>query len=307
MAFAGGILGLCFFAKQTGGVIAAAGGLALLLLRWRSAPAYALASGAVFSVGVIGLQTLSGGWFWRYVYELHQAHEFYRHRAFVDTPLTLLRAQPVLFGGLLIALVLLALRRKLDRELGVVALFALTGVLLACIGFGTQFAHINAYIPGLFLPAVLWACALGRLASAGLPLPALVLCLAHLGAAVWDPRPHLPKAADRLAGDRLIERLRAARGEVLIPFHPYYAVMAGKPPHLHRMGVLDIGMPPDLAEKIRRHEYDLIVMDDKTQWIRWPMIQAAYERAATLLPGVDAPRVVTGAATVPTAVFVPKP
>lgn len=314
-ALAGALLAAAFFAKQTGSVLAIAGGLCTLLYPrgerrgfarlWPSA-AFALAAGAVFSGGVVLLQLGSAGWFWRYVYELHQQHEFYARRAWLETPVVLLRGQPVLWAGLLVALGLLSYRRALDRFLGRLAILATAGVALACIGFGTQYAHTNAYIPGLFFPVLLWAALLARLHATGARLPALVLACAHLGAAYWDPRPHLPSPADTAAGDRLIARLRAAPGPVLIPFHPFYAVMAGKAPHLHRMGILDIGMPRDLEERIRRREYDLVVMDDKTQWPRWSVLQQVYGVATTLVPGVDAPRVVTGAPTVPTWAMEPR-
>ncbi len=314
-ALSGALLATAFFAKQTGSVLAVAGGLCTLLyprgdrsglLRLWPSAAFALAASAVFSGGVVLLQLRSDGWFWRYVYELHQQHEFYARRAWLETPLVLFKSQPALWGGVAVATALLLHRRAFDRFLGRLAVLAAAGVALACIGFGTQYAHTNAYIPGLFLPALLWAALLARLFASGARQPALVLACAHLGAMFWDPRPHLPGPADAAAGDRLIARLRAAPGPVLIPFHPYYAVMAGKAPHLHRMGVLDIGMPRDLEERIRRREYDLVVMDDKTQWPRWTVLQQVYGIATTLVPGVDAPRVVTGAKTVPTWVMEPR-
>ncbi len=314
-ALAGALLATAFFAKQTGSVLAVAGGLCTLLYPrgqrrglarlWPSA-AFGLAAGAVFSGGVVLLQLRSEGWFWRYVYELHQQHEFYARRAWIETPVVLLRGQPALWGGLVLAAAVLAHRRALDLYLGRLAVVAAAGFALACIGFGTQYAHTNAYIPGLFFPAVLWAALLARLFASGARVPALALACAHLGTMYWDPRPHLPSAADAAAGDKLVARLRAAPGPVLIPFHPYYAVMAGKKPHLHRMGVLDIGMPRDLEERIRRREYDLVVMDSKTQWARWSVLQQVYGIAQTLVPGVDAPRVVTGAETVPAWVMEPK-
>ena len=52
----------------------------------------------------------------------------------------------------------------------------------------------------------------------------------------YDPRPFIPSSSQRRAGDELIARLRLARGEVLVPPHPYYAHLAGKRVNLHTMG-----------------------------------------------------------------------
>ena len=42
-----------------------------------------------------------------------------------------------------------------------------------------------------------------------------------------------------------------------------------------------------------------------TDWASWSVIRQTYHQVATLVPGVDAPRVVTGAPTVPLWVFEP--
>ena len=66
---------------------------------------------------------------------------------------------------------------------------------------------------------------------------ALGLTLIH---ARWRPSKYMPTAADVAAGDRLIERLHGLDGEVWMPSHPWYLVLAGKQPHVHRMGIKDV-------------------------------------------------------------------
>ena len=34
--------------------------------------------------------------------------------------------------------------------------------------------------------------------------------------------------------------LRTLQGPLFVPFHPFYPVLVGQPPHLHRLGVLDV-------------------------------------------------------------------
>jgi hypothetical protein len=124
----------------------------------------------------------------------------------------------------------------------------------------------------------------------------------------YDPRPFIPTARDRTAGDALIARLRAVDGEVLIPFHPFYAHLAGKRTYLHRMGVLDIwraglGAPRGVAAAFDAHQFALVVMDDKIDgnWQMWPNLLRDYRIAGTLA----GPRVVSGSPTEPRYLLVP--
>jgi hypothetical protein len=125
----------------------------------------------------------------------------------------------------------------------------------------------------------------------------------------YDPRPFIPSPSDRTAGTQLIERLRATPGEVLIPFHPFYAHLAGKRAFLHRMGVLDVGRaglgaPRGLAQAIAEHRFSVVVMDNKIDgnWQMWPGLQSSYRVADHLSGG---PRVVSGSPTEPRYVLVP--
>jgi hypothetical protein len=282
--------------------------------RWRPIAAFALAAGLLWGAGVLALDRASHGWFWTYCFALHQRHPFYPQRAWRDAPLELWRAQPVLWLGLAAALADAAVRRTLTRRLGVVALFAAAGAAISCLGYGTAWAYRNALLPGLLFPALLWAACLARAGATGGPRASLVAALAaavHLGASVYDPRPHLPHPEDRAAGDRLIERLRAAPGEVLVPFHPWYAVMAGKPAHFHRMGLLDVvsgglGRPRGLDDAIAAQRFALVVMDYKVVWANWPGLPRTYRETARLRPGIDSPRVIAGADTYPLHVLEPR-
>ena len=65
----------------------------------------------------------------------------------------------------------------------------------------------------------------------------------QLVAARWKPRTFVPTAADAAAGRKLIARLAAFPGDVLMPFHPWYPTLAGKRFYLHRMGILDMSYP----------------------------------------------------------------
>lgn len=310
MAAAGLLLALAFLAKQTAAPLCAGIVAALLLGRRRGAWTLAVSAGGLFLASVYLLDRASGGWFWTYIFRLHQGHEFYFRRAYVETPFLLGRTL-----GPALLIVPLALLRGGHRSPGVRYLvwLGLLGILTACMSFGTQWAHVNAYIPGIFFPALaIGACAaylqdrgLRReaLLSAGLLGASLLLLLAG-----FRPAEHLPSPQDRRAGAALIERLRQAGGEILIPFHPFYGHLAGKRTYLHRMGVWDVrgtvaGPVRGLAEALVGQRFSLIVFDDKVEgtWSDWPGVLATY-RIAERFAG---PRVVEGARTRPALALVP--
>jgi len=334
---AAALLVLAFFTKQTASPFMVGLGLVLITVSLRAALLY----GA--TLAFLGLPALwwanrsTEGWFWTYVSRLHRMHDFYPLRAFVGSPVRLL-----LLLGPSVLLVPWALVRRRSPELLFAAVLAAIGVFAACVGFGTQWAFTNAFIPGVIFPAIAIATAAGRLVVGAptehmprlrpvvvyaLALPSLILCT---GIALPWARAHLPKAKamglpddeptardlarflpttrDVRDGQALVARLAATSGEVLIPFHPFYAHLAGKRTYLHRMGVMDVGRagmgaPRGLAAAIAEKRFALVVMDDKVDGtlFQWPGIGAAY-RLSARVPG---PRVFSGAQTRPRDLYEP--
>jgi hypothetical protein len=271
-------------------------------------------AGGLWGALVWAGQARTHGWFWTWVWRAHSRHAFYARRAFLETPVTLLKQAPAIFVAMAVLLVWGAVRRvRGESTLGAVqlgwALAGAAGAAVACLAFGTQWAFTNAYIPGVFFPLV----ALGALAGAPFAPRALVpAALAiQLATQLYDPRPYCPTAADRAAGERLLQRIAAAPGDVFIPFHPYYPVMVGKPATLHRMGVMDapaagLGRPRGLDEALAGGRFALVIMDTKVQWAEWPTLLGAYEQTGTLELGRDAPRVFSGAETSPRYLLEPR-
>jgi hypothetical protein len=339
-SFGGGVaaallLVAAFYVKQTAAPFMVALGLALLLASPRVAVVYGV------TLAVVGLPALwlsnrvSGGWFWTYISVLHRKHDFFPARAYLGTP-----GRLALILGPAILLVPWALARRRTPGLVYATFMALAGILAACISFGTQWAFTNAFMPGVMLPAIAIAVAAGNLVDETGEAPPrlrpaavyLLLALSLLTApggllpvaarvlpeswglnalknpTGYDPRIFIPTARDRAAGDALLARLRATDGDVLIPFHPFYAHLAGKRTYLHRMGVLDIwragmGAPAGLVDALDAHRFALVVMDDKIEgnWQMWPKLLEDYRMAGT----ISGPRVVSGSATEPRFLLVP--
>src|SRR5205823_1744360 len=114
---------------------------ALLVSGWRVALSYGATLALLGLPSLYWLNRASGGWFWTYVFRLHQQHDFYAVRAFVASPVRLLAML-----GPAVLLVPWALARRRSPGLVYATWIALAGAGAACVGFGTQWAFTNAFI-----------------------------------------------------------------------------------------------------------------------------------------------------------------
>jgi hypothetical protein len=289
VATAGVLLVAAFFTKQTAAPFVVALGVALLIAQRSALPAYL---GGLMLLAVPAFwwaHRSSHGWFWTYAFGLHQRHAFNPGAAFLWTP-----ARLMLLLGPGLALLVWALGRRRSPGLVYAAGMGAAGAAAACLGAGTEWSYHNALIPGLFFGALAIGVGAGAISSerqgrwpellVPLALAASIACapggLVAASARLlpdgvrtelqvpqgYDPRPYVPSAADRAAGDHLIARLRVTPGEVFVPYHSFYPHLAGKSTYLHAMNLADLeraglGPPRDLVEAIRGRAFALVVLD----------------------------------------------
>lgn len=318
--WAGVFIALGFFTKQTASVIGLSIGVGLLIANWRRAVAYGAAATLVLGAGILWLTKASSGWFWTYVFKLHQSHAFTRKLAFVDTPRALWEHQSPLFIALALATIGLALGRQLRRSDAILWAAAIGGFVATCVGFGTQWAFDNAYIPAVYFPAFAGAVLGARLlVHAATALRPGAVVLAGLWAVAFgvhafrtgrpDVARFVPQASDHLAAARFLDQLRALPGDGFVPFHPFYSALAGKRVFVHRMGVLDVGAalgrPAGLDQAIAERRFPFVILDWKSQPGEWPLLESRYHVVHEFREGVDAARMFSGAQTWPVALMTP--
>lgn len=279
------VLGLSFFCKQTGVMFVAMGGALVLVLNWRRVPLYAAVTGVIGLGGTGLLNAASDGWFWTYVFEVHQAHDFNMDRFWMSFG-NILWHFPMMTIAIAIGLIAVAASwvRRRERPPCCEALLLWApvfggAVVVGAIGWGTQWAHFNAYMPAFAIGAIAagasvlaiagalralpwsWAPVAGSLAVAG----ALAV---QLATTMWKPAVFVPTDADRAAGDALIEKIRSVDGDVFVPFHNWYAHLAGKKLFVHRMGIKDMTYArkwrvEGLREAIANHEFEAVILDNR--------------------------------------------
>jgi hypothetical protein len=325
------ILGLSFFCKQTGVFYVGLGGAIVAVIAWKRAFTYIAVAGVLGLGGTAAANAATHGWFWVYVSKIHRAHDFNMDRFWRSYGYILwhFRALTIVVVIALIATLVVAIRtRALPKQCQPLLLWSsayAVSTVVGAVGWGTEFAHFNAYMPaflhgalaaGAALPA-LAACArilrpdieLAGHAVAAVAGLALALTLIH---ARWQPSKFVPTDADVAAGDKLIARIRALDGEVWMPSHPWYLVLAGKQPHVHRMGVKDVTARQSrtpgqiiagLDDALKTHRFSALVLDDRDLQLELPLAQ--YYRPALKLPPDERPHVYTGAKVVPDTIWVP--
>jgi hypothetical protein len=190
----------------------------------------------------------------------------------------------------------------------------------AAVGFATQWAFSNAYIPAVFFPVLAASVLSARLLLHALDrrswLSAVPTC-AVLLALAWQnqhiPRPTLkafvPQSADYVAAARLLDRLAGVPGDLFIPFHTYYGALVGKRTFVHRMGIWDVspalGRPKGLDQALQEQLFSAIVLDWKARPGEFPFVDSRYHLWWQLHEGVDSVRMFAGAETSPNALLVP--
>ena len=331
VAAAAALLALSFFCKQTGFIYVGVGGAIVLVTAWRRLPIYIATAAALGLGGTWLLNHTTHGWFWTYVSKIHRAHDFNMDRFWKSFGNILLKF-PAMTAVILIGLILVGAtwwrRRMLPRAahpfLLWTAVFAVSTV-VGAIGWGTEFAHFNAYMPaflhgalaaGAAIPAI-YECwrlryeghANAHAIGSGAALGAAVLLAMTCWTARWKPQTFIPTGRDVAAGQRLIARIHDIQGNVWMPSHPWYLHLAGKRPFVHRMGVKDVTarqsrVVAGLDEAVRTHLFSALVLDDRDIHLEQPVLLNNY-RPALKLPENERPRLYTGAKIVPDMIWVP--
>jgi hypothetical protein len=317
-AAAGALLALAFFTKQV--AVVAVLGFALHHLLWRRRHAAALLGAAAAGIlaGTLLMDGLTGGW---YTFHVFRPHGLLWHRFLTFWWIDVLPVLPVAALGA----ILLLLSRDVDRERS--RFYATFAAVMVGTGLFSRMiigAYLNALLPAFAGLAVLLGLAL-REAGAWLPPPEgprrapleaalLSAVLLQLVMLAWDPRPRLPTAADRQAGERLTAHLASLGPTVLVPSHPYLAARAAGHAHAHAMAIGDLlhfapgpvgdALERDMRRALCERRYSAIVTNGT--WRYESELGAFYGPAQPLPELGDAFWPLTGARTRPSALYPPR-
>ena len=284
---AGLLVALAFWTKQTAASFVIASGLAAVFVAPRQLPSYVAIIALVDGGGLLVGNAMTDGLLWTYIYELHQAHAFNQERFTTKTWSMFAHAAPwlvLLVLGLSARLIHRRARPTAAGEakwtgLAYWASIAAAAMLVSALGYATQWAEPNAFVPGVFFGALLIAVALpvgGVAEVVALTLVAAQLLFAYLVEPHFQPvqkdglaglsRSYrwrdvtvaIPSERQRKQAAAFRERLLATSGDVLALNRPWWSVLAGGEGHVGSMGLTDV--PPatraEIQAEIRRRVRD---------------------------------------------------
>ena len=270
------LLAFSFLTKQSSFLVALALIAHELWTERRRAIPFAVVT-LVLSLGTASvIDWVHSGWFRYYTWELPRSHPFVKHSLAGFWTDDLFPTMAI--GAVFAAFYLIAAKPR--REGARLFHMLAAGGMLASSWTGRLHdgGWPNVLIPAFAGLAVLFGLGVAealRMAEAQtVQLRSFVLVAAATQLAVlfYDPTRVVPRPRDTLLGWAFIAQIRDIPGDVFIPNHSWYARMAGKPAHAHRMAMDDVfrgdpyGSGPSLATEVRvalnHKRWAAVVLDD---------------------------------------------
>jgi 4-amino-4-deoxy-L-arabinose transferase-like glycosyltransferase len=320
---AGILFGLSFLTKQT------ALAMCLPLVAWTvltrpELGVYLLgALTAVIALSSAALQFLSRGWYAYYVFQFPFRHAWAKPVLLTFWTEDLLRRLPIACTVAVMGLFAGWRRRPRSLFFPALAVGMVGGAFRSRVQTG---GYDNVLLPAYAIVAMLLGLAVAAVpreveaARAGLgrwvEVAVSLAALAQMIALVYDPRAVLPRDGDRQAGDHVVRVLSGMTGDVFVPYHGYLSTRAGKRPHAHVMQVFDVlkihtpeseALAAEHRAAIRESRFAAIVLDDGESYPFRPEVERWYVLERQLFDDPKAFLPVTGLATRPQYVYVPRP
>ncbi|MHB1002629.1 MAG: ArnT family glycosyltransferase [Thermoleophilia bacterium] len=334
LALAASLAFLAFMSKQTALFIAVPLGIyCLVFLPGGKKAVFPAVFAALLGGSTIALELLSGGWYYFYVFHLPGQHLVDRDY-FMDFPRFAYRMVIALSLGLTFIGSLVTVGGRKKTWAWHITFFT-SMMFAAWIVSIHEGSFDNVLIPAAAALSIYFGLGMKTLmvdlaggapgrdpASGGsralLPWLAFLLAASQFTPLLYDYRDQVPSSADRLAGDALVARLKAADGEVVLPFHGHLAVKAGKKASAHGIALGDViqargeearALQRQIDATLAAGTYELVVFDQRLDQslVDWLGLEAgtaarlkyrgpAFEEAGSAVP-------MTGMKTRPEAVY----
>jgi 4-amino-4-deoxy-L-arabinose transferase-like glycosyltransferase len=301
---AGTLFALSFLAKQTALPIFLVAAAATFLLFRKQVLPFIGTFAILAAIPYFYQNTITNGWYQYYILTLPASHQI--------KWMTILSALQTGFGIELIAILvgfsplLFGLRHVFKDKLLLYYYFAVMGIIcvsvLARINRG---AYINTLVPAYSGLSIIVGLGMGwwtehykiKKLNKGLFQSLLWLAITIqfvlLG---YNPIPQIPTLADRRAGDALVAEIQSVPGDILIPYHNYLALFAGKKVNFHMITFNEIRgsyskKQPEMRNVLKQFNstpFSLFIMDIPDNLIQISHCAVTqniqYETATTFYP-----------------------
>lgn len=311
---------LAYLTKQSGLMIFAPIALHIFIAeRWKRGLAFAFGGAAMMVATTLVLDRMHEGWFYYFVFWIPRQHPW------VSKMWTAFWLEDLL-APVAISMVVALFHVTVDRGAEGRRFWAaaLVGTLAASwVGRLHAGGWPNVIMPGFAMIATVFGLGLAGALQLAESLPiarrrsveafALALAAAQLAVLVYNPKRFIPTAVDRASGEKVLEAMRAANGDVWIPAHGHLASLVGKPVHAQEMAINDVigmggGKPgavlrAEITKALAQKRFAVVISD--TEFFRRE-IEQTYRSSQAILGPKDGYWPVTGMRARPKALYVPK-
>jgi hypothetical protein len=133
----------------------------------------------------------------------------------------------------------------------------------------------------------------------------------------YNPADQIPTPTNYQAGENFVQYVSRLPGEVYIPYHTYYAAMAGKQSYAHQSALWDVlrGQTPNrgkailirsISTAVDNRQFRAILLDGAGQWNFLYGLDEHYAPQPEIIPPESAPVPLTGWQVSPQTVFLPR-
>ena len=142
-----------------------------------------------------------------------------------------------------------------------------------------------------------------------------LICLIQFVVLKYDPLSQIPTKEDLAAGKDFINTLSRLQGDIIVPSHPYFVILAGKRSYAHdylmyetlcgNLSLIKSKLNSEIVQAIREKRFSAIILDPPFSWFR-EEVSKYYKKQGLIFTN---PRVfwpVTGRRTRPEYIYVPK-
>jgi hypothetical protein len=324
---AGFLAGLAVLTKQTM-AIAFLPFFLVHLLQYR-ARALWMAAGFLLPLILVtaSLNLASGGWFSFYTIELLAQQTDWLGRdvviGFWKTDILRHYFISLLIAAAGLFLILRERRRDFWEWLALLA-GALLCSFLARIKSG---GYDNVLLPAVTMIAILLGIGWDRISGSLIKNPNIFRDAAGIAMAVavlyqfyhlrYNLLDQIPTARHHQTAEAFVEYLTGYPGEVYVPYHTEYAVLAGKPSLAHQAALWDVLrgetdnrgkaiLVQSITEALRTRRFDAVILDGDGQWNFLYGLKDSYVLQAEALPPDLGPTPLTGWQISPQLIFLPK-
>ena len=299
MIGAGVLISLSFLTKQTGLIIAVPLAAWCAFQGWRAFISFAGTVFVIVAGSSLLLDRVFNGWYLYYLFTVPSQHPVAIQSIVGFWRYDFVGPMPV---AVAVSCVYLTWRLWLAewRVAGFYAATAAGFVGGAYVSRLHSLSFINVLLPAYLVGALVFAIAVHdgprRLARQWTPasqrrltLALYALCLLQLIRVSYWPPSLVPGAQDLDTGRQLVHRIAEMPGDVFVLDHGYLPALAGKNMHAHAAVIADVirggpgdvekGLAAALAEALRTHRYDSVIVSEAPSPVReWLPIDQYYRR-----------------------------